>query len=756
MLYVNSHCDFKVDKVNNFFLDFKKFLRYNKNSSYKRRIYMNRKIFGVIAAQPADMEQREILSGIMEQAKKYSIDIAVLSNIYNPIETDDALKCENEIYDLILSNEFDGFILISEAIINIDLQKRIIYNLAQQNKIPVVAIGTPLPDFVLPHFRFINTSDEDDTKAITNHLIEVHGFTNIDILTGHKFINASHLRVNGYKDALESHGISFDEQKVFFGDFWMNSGHDLANKYISGELDLPQAIICTNDYMAYGLLDQFADYGIKVPEDVTVIGYEYVRERLYHTPILTTYQRNRKALGVEAVDQLYEKLNNGSYPDVPTFEGKIINGDSCSCGSAKQQLNYELKSMRAKQINNFLNLFGQFDHRLTECRNIYDFFSVCRDFKYLILNVQEVYFCLNDSWYENSVYSDAMVCYSIFQNSSAISMYKHEFSKLFNSSSAAYYFNPLFFSKKTIGYVVLKCSSPDDYNYTFRNWLKSVANGLEILHMKNDIQYLTQCQSLSKQYDSLTNLYNEKGMEIAYRSLKNENHTDFIFILLKICIFDNTFSNAEHKVNAIIDVSDALKEFCGSHDICGRINDTIFACFINGSKADAELLADKLTSFLIRKKRYIENYGMDSFICLATSCNSTSTYSSLLEFGTSHLDLQLKAISESRILPHYEEMLKIRNKIYMNPEQNYSIDDICSSYSFSSGHFRSLYKKCFQISFYQDYINARISKAKFLLCTTNLYVQEIAEKCGYTDSKYFLRQFSKTTGYTPNQYRLLL
>lgn len=152
----------------------------------------------------------------------------------------------------------------------------------------------------------------------------------------------------------------------------------------------------------------------------------------------------------------------------------------------------------------------------------------------------------------------------------------------------------------------------------------------------------------------------------------------------------------------------------------------------------------------------MENYGIDSFICLATSCNSNSTCSSLLDFGTSHLDLQLKAISKSRILPYYEEMLKIRNTIYMNPEKDYSIDDICSSYSFSSGHFRSLYKKCFQISFYQDYINARISKAKFLLCTTNLYIQEIAEKCGYHDEKYFLRQFSKTTGYTPSQYRLML
>lgn len=261
----------------------------------------------------------------------------MLSNIYNPNETDDALNCENEIYDLILSNEFDGFILISEAIINIELQKRIIHNLTQQNHIPVVAMGTPLPDFVLPHFRFINTSDEDDTKSITNHLIEVHGFTNIDILTEHKFIEASHLRVNGYKKALESHGISFDEQKVFFGDFWMNSGHDLANKYIGGEFSLPQAIICTNDYMAYGLLDQFADYGINVPEDVTVIGYEYVRERLYHTPTLTTYQRNRKALGTEAFNQLYEKLNNGSYPDIPSFEGKIICGDSYPYKGAGRQ-----------------------------------------------------------------------------------------------------------------------------------------------------------------------------------------------------------------------------------------------------------------------------------------------------------------------------------------------------------------------------------------------------------------------------------
>lgn len=717
---------------------------------------MNRKIFGVIAAQTADIEQRDILSGIIEEVQKQNIDIVVLTNIYNPVKTDEALNCENKIYDLILSDEFDGFILISEVIINPELQQQILRNLAQQSHIPVVTIGTPLPDFVLPHFRFINTSDEDDTETITNHLIEAHGFTDIVILTGHDFIEASHLRVSGYRKALEAHGIPYDTQKVFFGDFWMNSGCALADRYICGELPLPQAILCTNDYMAYGLLDELIEHDIRVPEDVTVTGYEYIRERSYHSPILTTFRRNRKALGAEAVRQLLEKLSTGSYPDTPAFPGELICGNSCSCGVKPAQFNQELKSIREGQVHNFLNLFGQFDHRLTECRNIYDLIHVCYDFKYLMHDVQEVYLCLNDNWYEKTIHSDTMVCYSIQPEQRAVSLHRYKFAKLFGDSAAAYYFNPLFFSKKTIGYVILKCSTADAYDYTFRNWLKSTANGLEVLHMKNDIQYLTQCQSLSNQYDQLTNLYNEKGMETAYRTLKSQSTVDFVFVLLKICIFDTSFSNAEKKVSAILDAADSLREFCGNRDICGRINDTIFTCFLDGRKAEADLLADQLTSVLIQKKGYMESYGMDSFICLAVPCDSASTCSGLLEYGTSFLEQQRKVLSERRILPYYEEMLEVRNTLYMHPEKDFSAEQICNLYSFSPGHFRALYKACFQISFHQDYISSRIARAKYLLCTTNLHIPEIAEKCGYHDEKYFIRQFSKAAGYTPNQYRSLI
>ena len=251
--------------------------------------YKNNKrpIFGVIAAQAADMEQHQILNGIIEQAQNFNIDIAVFTNIYNPNEPNPSLYSENEIYDLILSPELDGIILISEAIINTDLQKRIKHNLESRNPIPVILIGTPLNSFDLSDLTVVNTDDENDIEDITNHLIEAHGFTDIHILTGHNFLEASNLRVNGYKKSLEKHGIPFDSNKVFYGDFWMNSGTALACRYINGELKFPEAILCTNDYMAYGLLDKFMECGIDIPDKVTVIGYEYVRERLYHYPILT-------------------------------------------------------------------------------------------------------------------------------------------------------------------------------------------------------------------------------------------------------------------------------------------------------------------------------------------------------------------------------------------------------------------------------------------------------------------------------------
>ena len=263
--------------------------------------------FGVVAAQASDIEQRRIMEGIIEKAKELNIDTVVISNIYNPDGSEYSLDChkENNIYELLNSAGTDGFIIISEAIINTELQKRIRDTLGTRPDIPVVVAGVQKDDLMLDYFETISTDDTADIEEIADHLIEVHNCTDIDILTGNPDTDVSVQRTEGYKRSLEKHGIPYDARKVIYGDFWTTSGQSLAKQYINGERHMPQALICANDYMAYGLLDEFAENGIRVPDDMLVAGYEYILQRIFHYPVLSTYCRNRKNLGAEAVNLLY-------------------------------------------------------------------------------------------------------------------------------------------------------------------------------------------------------------------------------------------------------------------------------------------------------------------------------------------------------------------------------------------------------------------------------------------------------------------
>ncbi len=720
----------------------------------------NRLVFGVIAAQVSDIEQREILQGIISTSQNFNIDIAVISNIYNPNEPSDVLKNENTIYDLISSEIYDGLILISEAIINTELRQQIKENLLKKQSIPIIVIGTEQPDFVLPNFKFINTSDAKDMEDITNHLIKVHGFTEIAILSGHEFLEASHLRVAGYRSALEQNGITFNENNVFFGDFWLNSGKELAKRYSKGELHLPEAIICANDYMAYGLIDELLEQDIQVPEDVTVVGYEYIRERHLHTPILTTFHRNRKAVGSQAVKMLVKRINGDCSDKDEIFTGAIITGNSCTCGVVKLQLKEELKFAKLKQTYEFLNLFSQLEHRLTECQTLEAYIQVCRDFKYLIRNVQEIYLCLFDDWYKKNPDPEtiSLSCYSILNEQSLISLKKHDIFGVFSGKASVYYFSPIFFAERTLGYVILRYDTPDVYDHIFRNWLKTISNGLEFLRMKNDIKYLTQCQNLSKKRDMLTGMYNAVGMKSACISAIEEENSKRYLIALKICLFHRPNSELIHEeqISALIDASEAVREFCGNNAICGRIEDNLFCCMESKNIENNLLFSDKMEAILMQHNVYMEQYGVMSFVCCAVPFEEGYNYDSVLQNCIESLQKKISKISQCRMVPNYKNMLELRNEIYMNPNERISTTTMENHYSYSLSYLRSIYKKCFSVSLHKDCINSKIARAKYFLTTTSLNIADIAERCGYEDEKYFLRQFSSSTGFTPNQYRVLL
>jgi AraC-like DNA-binding protein len=104
-------------------------------------------------------------------------------------------------------------------------------------------------------------------------------------------------------------------------------------------------------------------------------------------------------------------------------------------------------------------------------------------------------------------------------------------------------------------------------------------------------------------------------------------------------------------------------------------------------------------------------------------------------------------------IPRYAELKSLRDAMYEEPMNSWSVDEICEDMKISRTYFHRLYMKSFGVSFRQDVIESRLLHAADLLKNTDLSVTAISEICGYDSESYFMRQFKSRKGCTPSEYR---
>lgn len=139
------------------------------------------------------------------------------------------------------------------------------------------------------------------------------GHTEISYLAGLPGVWATKARVRGYREALAAAGVD-GKQRLLFGSYAADSGYDLTRELIASG-PLPTAILCGNDRMAIGALLALAEAGIRVPTDVSVIGYDdQVRLAAEVRPALTTVRLPYYDMGRWAVEHL---LTRRGEPEPP-------------------------------------------------------------------------------------------------------------------------------------------------------------------------------------------------------------------------------------------------------------------------------------------------------------------------------------------------------------------------------------------------------------------------------------------------------
>ena len=694
---------------------------------------MSVKRIAVITARADDPEQKEILCGIAEAALYAEADTVVYSNVYNHWTEDTTLNYENIIYSLFEPQHFDGAIITAEAFRDISILDGVIEKL-KKAKLPAVVISGEIAGFTS-----VYSDDETDMELMTEHFIS-HGFTEIDILTGFKGNKTAEMRAYGCKKAFEKHNIPFDERKLHYGDFWSTSGEALAQRYISGELSIPQAVICTNDYMAFGLCDTLLSAGISVPEKLSVAGYDYIGGRIYHLPFLTTMRRNRRKLGHDAVNILLDCEYSAEDKD------RFISGDSCSCGVLPSQLSEELHAERISQYQTMTSSVAQFSSRLTSCKTLAEYTAVLSEFFYLLYSTEYMYLCIDSEWGSEKFSGEEYLCCKICSDEVCVTPERfaaYDLPPVFSEKCGVYYFSPLCFQTRFFGYTVLKYSYPTGYDFSFRNWSKTVADTLEFLRMKNDIHYLSQCQRASSLYDSLTGFYNLREFRQITEGIQN---CSMYAIKLNFALDGKFIYGENYRGDIISAVAKAIKKACAKHEICCRAYDDTFFIL---SKNDYDTFGEKLNVMLFNALgSYDERQVIVSF---ASSDNAT--IDELYEEVNIRGEEALSVVKRRTSFQHYNSMIELRKRLITAPHKALTLSEASRKLCVSEGYFRSIYRGCFGISYNQDCINARLMKACFLLLTTAMSIYAVAQNCGYNDEKFFARQFGKLKYCSPMEYR---
>ncbi len=251
----------------------------------------------VIGILVADIEpfSTELLKGAADALRGTGFELVVYSA---GGRTGDPQGWEHRYLTRLSGTLVDGALLVTPAV-----------DLEGQPGTPVVAVDPHTGRSPLP------TVDSDNLhggQLATEHLISL-GHRRIALLTGREDLKSAQQRETGYRRALAGAGVPVDESLIRRGDYDHDIAAESARELLSGP-DRPTAVFAANDITAIATIETAAELGLRVPEDLSVVGFDNIPESALCTPPLTTVQQPIREMGRRAITLLV-RLINGEQPD---------------------------------------------------------------------------------------------------------------------------------------------------------------------------------------------------------------------------------------------------------------------------------------------------------------------------------------------------------------------------------------------------------------------------------------------------------
>ncbi len=305
-------------------------LGYVPDSAAQSMVRKRKEVIGLVAIESrspdTDVEQEgllfmeEVLRGV--ESSLYQVGWSVLISILRDPDRPEAFRWLQKI-----SAKVDGM-LIAEGIIPSEQLARL------AARIPVVLVAGSTGE---THADVVDGDNRAGAMALARHLVERHGKTRLFYIAGPPEAPDARERRTVFTETLaEYQGVRL--AGCFEGRFAAVSGQRAVRELLAGpHRELPDAIACGNDQMAIGAIRELHTAGIRVPEDIAVVGFDDMHLGALLTPPLTTVHQPMRRLGERSCSMLLERIADPALPHraerLPTT---LVIRESCGCPPSPQ------------------------------------------------------------------------------------------------------------------------------------------------------------------------------------------------------------------------------------------------------------------------------------------------------------------------------------------------------------------------------------------------------------------------------------
>lgn len=507
---------------------------------------------------------------------------------------------EYNIFRLPRLSDFDGILLDLALIPDHELKEEVIIR-ARRASVPVISFLDKVPDLY-----FSGIDNYHAICTLMEHLITEHGCTKLNYVGGIIGNQENQQRFLAYKDTLKKHGIAFEPDRIYELNYEVETGLKAFTVFQERRL-LPEAFVCANDNIAAGVCLAAQDAGYSVPGDFLVTGFDNTTKSINFYPPITTVEFSKAHIMYNALGLLADVWNGTAKSSQVFSPTRCIYRESSGCTSlfpADPGKYVSSQIMAEVRQGDMLNWMMDLDRFLLDCtsftelaEHLHTWLSThgCGNLSLLmnpdifLLEKIDALAEIPDDLYLDFGYPKQMtVVYPCSGNEAG--ELDLSTGKLLPEVSESdipnvYFFVPVHFRKREIGYLVLEnCDYLLTHQFLFET-LNTFRTSIEALYGKLILQKKNRQLSQLYIHDSLTGLYNRMAYEklalpVFNQYMKSKKPVGIMFIDADHLKYINDTFGHDMGNLAISSIASVIRQHCPANSVSMRYGGDEFVCVI--------------------------------------------------------------------------------------------------------------------------------------------------------------------------------